>query len=231
MNKKSFDLKKVTFDKLCLNLLSNLIFVYCLIIAIALIIFSTSTIECEVTGSSMKPTYNMEKGKNDYVYVNKYDNEYDYCDVIVVYTDNEPLIKRIVGLPGDIIDIVKVNGVYMLERNGEIVEENYIFDNGAFCELEERNGMNETVVRFDEYKNNNKILLNKDGKLVIREDEVFALGDNRKVSSDSSERGAFKIDDIAGIVERDRFHDESIIDFYYDYILNGEFFVTIANIL
>ena len=26
-------------------------------------------------------------------------------------------------------------------------------------------------------------------------------------------------------------HDENIIDFYYNYILNGEFFVTIRNIL
>ena len=143
-----------------------------------------------------------------------------------------PIIKRVVGLPGDIIDIVYDSNlhVYRLERNGEIIIENYIYDNGYSYEVSAQNGMDKTYERFEDYKTKHPVLLNNENKLVIRDYEVFALGDNRRISSDSSERGAFEIDDIAGIVEIDRKFDENIFKFYYEYILNGGFIYTLINI-
>jgi signal peptidase I len=213
-------------------LLSNLIFVYAIIIALALIIFSTATIECKVNGGSMKPTYNNIANKNDYVYVNKFNDDYKYGDVIVIYTDSEPIIKRIVGLPGDVIDIVldEEAGVYRLERNGQMITENYIYHNGYSYETISQNGMDRASSRFEDYKEKNKILLNNDYKLIIRDGEVFALGDNRRISSDSSELGAFDFEDIAGIVESDRLSDKGLFQFYYDYIIKGQFFFTLINI-
>jgi len=231
MNKK-FLKEKITIDKLYIKLLSNLIFVYAVIIALGLIIFSTATIECKVNGYSMKPTYNNIPNTNDYVYVNKFDNDYNYGDVVVIYTNEDPIIKRIIGLPGDIIDVVldENSGVYRLERNGEMIVENYILFRGYSYETIEQNGMKDVYDSFNEYKNKNKELLTKDNKLIIGKDELFVLGDNRNNSNDSSESGAFDIKDVAGIVERDRKYDQSIFDFYFNYIVNGGFFYTLFNI-
>ena len=230
--RKEFLKSEITIDKLCIKLLSNLIFVYAIIIALALIIFSTATIECKVNGASMKPTYNNIEDKNDYVYVNKFNNNYNYGDVVVIYTDSEPIIKRIVGLPGDIIDIVldEKSGVYRLERNGQLIKENYIYDNGYSYEKISQNGMDEANSRFEEYKEKNKLLLNNEYKLIIRDDEIFALGDNRRISADSSELGPFDYEDIVGIVECDRFSDVGLFEFYYEYIIQGRFLYTLVNI-
>ena len=85
-------------------------------------------------------------------------------------------------------------------------------------------------MRFKSYKEKHKVLLNAEDKLVLLKDEVFALGDNRKISLDSSEKGPFDFSDIAGIVELDRKNGEKVFDFYYDYIINGRFFTTLFNI-
>lgn len=229
---KEFDLTKPSFDKFCLKLLSNLIFAYTIVIALGLIIFSTATIECKVNGESMKPTYNIIDNTNDYVYVNKFNHNYKYGDIVIIYTDEEPIIKRVVGLPGDIIDIVfdDESGVYRLERNGKLIIENYIYHNGNSYETISQNGMDKTHDRFEEYKLKNKILLNNDNKLIIREGELFALGDNRRISSDSSERGPFDFEKIGGIVEVNRWYDESKFDFYFNYLTKGQFFYTLSNI-
>lgn len=230
---KEFNINKSSLHKMILNFLGNLFFVYCLIICIALILFSTMTIECKVNGSSMQPTLNgVDEHKSDYVYVNIYDNDYSYGDIIVVNVDwdDEPIIKRIVGLPGDVIDIVN-NGVeWKLERNGEIVDEEYIFiDGDASTPTSYKNGMNKSHDRFERLKTNYPEIF-VDGKYVVKEGEIFALGDHRAVSVDSSEYGGFKISDIVGKVELTRYYGDNAFNFYFDYIIKGRFFGTISNV-
>lgn len=224
--------------KKILTFLGNLFFAYAVIIAFALILFSSVTIECDVIGASMMPTYNnyVSDKCHDVVYVNTCDKKFSYGDIIVVKTGKESIIKRVIALPGDTIDIVEDGGEYKVERNGEILQENYIYydyspsvpaneKNGMF----DNNGINGTYSRFLLLKSTKPELF-KDGKLVVPENEIFVLGDHRWVSLDSSHYGTFKMSEIEGKVERVRYFGQSEFKFYYDYIVRGEFFSTIVNL-
>ena len=75
----------------------------------------------------MYPTLNsVSQTKNDIVFVNPYNKDLNYGDIVVVGLENENIIKRVVGLSGDTIDIVFDEYEYKLERNGKIIVENYI---------------------------------------------------------------------------------------------------------
>ena len=224
--------KKDKFNTFVIALLANLFFCYCIISALALILFSCVTIECEVSGPSMQPTFNYPVLANtDTVYVNVYDKSYQYGDIIVVSVDDNEraIIKRVVGLPGDILDIVEVNGEYFLERNGEVIVEDYIlYDNSISVPLSYKNGMYNTRARFNDMLDQHTEDV-RDGKYVVPSHSVFALGDNRGKSQDSSYYGAFPYDNIQGVVELVQKHGVSKWDFYSSYIIQGKFFRTIKN--
>lgn len=100
---------------------------------------------------------------------------------IIVFQDvdttrGEPWVKRIIGLPGETVE-VKVNniGEYMVYINGEYLEEDY-----AYNSLDKANVFG--------------------GPWVVGEDEVFVMGDNRHNSTDSRVIGPIKIDSILGKV-------------------------------
>ncbi|MFA9466834.1 MAG: signal peptidase I [Velocimicrobium sp.] len=84
--------------------------------------------------------------------------------------DNKRLVKRVIGIPGDTVDI----------KNGRV------FINEALYE--------ETYTRGDTYPNSMKF------PIVIPEKEYFVMGDNREVSLDSRDLGLFSIDAIEGKV-------------------------------
>lgn len=76
-----------------------------------------------IVGDSMEPTYH----NGNIVLVDKVfykQQEPSYNDIVVVYYEagNEQIIKRIIGLPGDHLEM-KDNQLY---RNGELLEEDYI---------------------------------------------------------------------------------------------------------
>lgn len=214
--------------------LSNLFVVLCVIVAISLLLFSSITIECDVLGISMQPTLNRHGGeKSDVVYVNVDNHNYNYGDIIVIDTDQEAIIKRVVGLPGDILDIVRCeDGFFRLVRNGEIIYEDYIkIDSSINLETYFQNGMNETLYHFQNLKRDKPWLFNNDGKLVVGEDSLFALGDNRRYSQDSSYYGTFKYSQIRGVVEEIRYYGESELNFYLNYVGSGDFFDIMIYIL
>ena len=99
-------------------------------------------------------------------------------DIIVFHTElktetgsEKLLIKRIIGLPGDVIDIE--DGLVYL--NGELLEEDYIPAGGTMP--------HDAGSHFE-----------------VPEDSLFCLGDNRGVSKDSrySDVGYIKIDEVVG---------------------------------
>lgn len=97
-----------------------------------------------------------------------------YGDVVVVRRHNDsPLIKRVIGLPGDSIRIDGVSGV--VYRNGEALHEPYIKDGYT-----PQNGMTHTVI--------------------VEENMVFVMGDNRGGSLDSRVLGPLSMDDVVGKV-------------------------------
>ena len=81
------------------------------------------------------------------------------------------LIKRVIGLPGDTIEFV--DGYVKL--NGEKLEENYLSEQGK--------------------------TFHDTPSIVVMENEVFYLGDNRQNSSDSRHYGTCKMEQILGVVE------------------------------
>ncbi|MBQ6495521.1 MAG: signal peptidase I [Bacilli bacterium] len=99
-------------------------------------------------------------------------------DVVVIRDkDNDLIIKRIIGLPGDNVKY-KDNQLYI---NNEIVSDNY--SNG-----ETENFDLQTICMI-----NNDECVSK-----IPEDMYLVLGDNREVSADSRVKGLFKRDVILG---------------------------------
>ena len=128
----------------------------------------------QVVGNSMSSTL----GNGDVLVLNKF--KYHFTDIkrgdiiSFEYDDTKYLIKRVIGLPGDIVSILD-NTLYI---NGEVYVENYL-DEG---------------LEYDDFE------LNSLGYETIPEDMYFVLGDNREDSLDSREIGLISKDDIIGKV-------------------------------
>lgn len=105
-----------------------------------------------VTGTSMTPTMM----NNELVICSKWSN-YKKGDIIAFYYNNKILLKRVIGLPGDWIDIREDGTVYL---NDQKLEEPYV-DEKAFGEC--------------------------DIKLPyqVPESKIFVMGDHRSTSIDS----------------------------------------------
>ena len=99
----------------------------------------------------------------------------EYGDVVVVRRSNDsPLIKRVIGLPGDKIFINDETGI--VYRNGEALDEPYV-----------RGGFTPSMGLSTAY--------------VVPEDGIFVLGDNRRESLDSRIlRDSLKMEDVVGVV-------------------------------
>ena len=121
-----------------------------------------------VSGESMERT--LQNGDNLIMITRLY--SLDYGDVVVISRENgEPIIKRVVGLPGDVIDINAETGA--VTRNGEILEEPYL-----------RDGTTPTFLF--------------EGPYTVPEGGVFAMGDNRCNSHDSRDDGAYAQENVLG---------------------------------
>lgn len=234
---------KVNILNMVLNFIGNLFFTYCMIVAIALILFSSVTTECKVVGASMQPTFNTDIRKpSDIVYVNKYDRDFQFGDIVVVNMGEgkSSIIKRVIGVGGDLIDIVYTEDGYKLEINGKLIEEDYLLikntdSNGNPCKPSNGNENSMTILKTELLENKPELFedVSVNGvtvkKLRVPEGEVFVMGDNRHVSQDSTHYGTFKLEKLDGIVERARYSNITEFRFYWDYIVNGEFFNTISN--
>jgi signal peptidase I len=122
-----------------------------------------------IQGSSMAPDF--QDGDRALALMT---NDVDVNDIVIVWNNeiDEYIIKRVVGVAGDHIEIY--NGC--LYRNGVKVYEGYI---------------NNQVWGFDydkyEYESYD---------VVVPENEIFVLGDNRNQSTDSRVLGTMSCDDI-----------------------------------
>lgn len=120
-----------------------------------------------VVGESMYPTY--DDGDRFFVVRDWLVSEYEYGDVVCADVQGMTIIKRVIGLPGDTIEI-KDDVVY---RNGEKVDESEYLQDGVKTEP-----------------------LNIMKKFVLGDDQYFLLGDNRENSQDSRSFGPF--DELKG---------------------------------
>lgn len=130
-----------------------------------------------VKGASMEPNFY----ENEYLIIDKITpifRQYQRGEVIVFRypkSDNRFLIKRVIGLPGESIDI----------RNQQIRITNKQYPNGLIL---------------DEETYNPRELRDVPVSFTLTNNEFFVLGDNRPVSLDSESFGPITKDQIVGRV-------------------------------
>ena len=147
-------------NRIMRELLNTAIYLLCVLGAVWLVITFVGQ-RTEVEGASMETT--LHNGDN--LIVDKLSYRFhdpERFDIIVFpfqFQDNTYYIKRIIGLPGETVQIMDDGSIYI---NGEKLEENY--------------GMEvikpETIGRAAE-------------PIELGDDEYFVMGDNRNNSSDS----------------------------------------------
>ncbi len=150
-------------------------FIVYILIAVAVILTIKYVFSLEqVVGPSMEPNYK----SGDLLFLNKISYRFKeprLFDVVVIANDDTKyMIKRIIGLPGDVIEY-KDNKLYI---NGDVTKE-YFNISGTTKEF-------------------SLAQLNYD---VIPDGYYFVLGDNRENSKDSRTYGLISRDDIIGKVQ------------------------------
>ena len=139
-------------------------------VIIVSILFSVAFRMVNVDGDSMLHT--MHHGNR--LLISNFAYTPDYGDIVVIRRKNDtPLIKRVIGLPGDVIYIDDDIGV--VYRNGEPLDEPYTKDG-----FTPANGMPEQVI--------------------VQKGTIFVMGDNRRYSLDSRMLGCQPIENVVGRV-------------------------------
>ncbi len=145
-----------------------------MILIIACIIFATNFKISNIVGDSMMPTLN----DGDSALICRFVGKIERGDIVTFIREDtdgriKNIIKRVVGLPGDRVQILP-NGEVMI--NGEILEEDYL----EFPVINDANSWD----------------------IVLKSSEYFVLGDNRDISYDSEDYGPIHRAQIKGIFVR-----------------------------
>lgn len=157
---------KGSFAKAVFSTVSGLI----VVAAIAVIISTMLLPVLRVTGSSMTPTL-----KNDELILCVKSSNYNRGDIVAFYYNNKILLKRVIGLPGETIDILEDGTVRI---DGKDLSEPYI----------SQPALGEADMIFPYH---------------VPEGRIFVIGDNRPVSVDSRSTtiGAVSTELIVGKVK------------------------------
>ena len=143
---------------------------YVVIILIVAVLRTFIITPVVVSGDSMKP--NLNNGELLLVQKIGYNkNSINRFDIIVLKDDEDEIIKRVIGMPGEHVSY-KNNKLYI---NDELIEENYVFRDTKDFNLEE-------VCTCTS----------------IPEGKYLVLGDNRPISKDSRQIGLIDEKDIVG---------------------------------
>ena len=161
------DLKRTTYKKRYRLMLRSTISTLIVVAAIVVLISNLLLPILQIYGSSMTPTL----VNGNLVAAVRYGN-YERGDVIAFYYNNKILVKRVIGLPGEWIDIDE-NGKVTID--GEPLEEPYLEEPAlGKCDIEL--------------------------PYQVQDGRYFVMGDHRSVSSDSrsSQVGCVSEEQIVG---------------------------------
>ena len=159
----------------------------------------------KVDGHSMDPTL----ANGEYLLVLKHQSIDRFDIVVATETDDngttKEIVKRVIGMPGDTIQYEN-DTLYI---NGEKIDEPYLTDYIKKFKEDKR----QSTYTGDDYDDNGEFFrklaaqaqaftVDKDGSPVftikLLDDEYLLLGDDRIVSKDSRQVGAFKAKQIQG---------------------------------
>lgn len=161
------ELKRDTYQKRYRHMLRSTVSILIVVAAVVVLISNLFLPVFRIYGSSMMPTL----VNGNIVAAMRYGN-YDRGDVIAFYYNNKILVKRVIGLPGELVDIDENGNVSI---NGETLEEPYL----------EETALGECDIELP-YQ--------------VPDGRYFVMGDHRSVSSDSrnSQVGCISEEQIIG---------------------------------
>ncbi|MCC8131976.1 MAG: signal peptidase I [Ruminococcus sp.] len=161
--------KRLKYRRRFILTLRTTVYALTVVAAVAVLLATLFLPVLQVSGSSMEPTLS----DNDIILLIKTDN-LTTGDLIGFYYQNKLLLKRVIGVAGDVIDIDEEGNVTV---NGELIDEPYV--------------TNKSIGECD-------ITL----PYQVPENRVFVMGDNRATSIDSrsSVIGCIEEDQIVGKV-------------------------------
>ncbi|MGN1404498.1 MAG: signal peptidase I [Ruminococcus sp.] len=146
------ELKRARFRRDYWRILRSTVSSLLVVAAIAVLISMLFLPILRVTGTSMTPTL-----QNNELVVCRKRGEFSQGDVIAFYYNNKILLKRVIGISGDVIDIGEDGTVYV---NGEALDEPYLNEkNFGECDIEL--------------------------PYQVPDEKVFVMGDHRSTSIDS----------------------------------------------
>lgn len=146
------ELKRIKNRREYLRILKSTTFSLIVVAAVAVLISLLLLPVLRVTGTSMTPTL-----QNDELVVCKKKGSFEKGDVIAFYYNNKVLLKRVIGVSGDIIDIKDDGTVFV---NGEEIDEPYV----------DEKALGECDIKLP-YQ--------------VPEERIFVMGDHRSTSVDS----------------------------------------------
>ena len=151
------------------RLLRSTVYVLIIIVAISSICATLFMPVIEITDSSMKPLLN----DGDIVLTVK-DNKFKTGDIVAFYHGNKILIKRVIGVESDFVNIDKDGIVYV---NGKELKENYV--------KELKKG--DSDIKYP---------------VQVSDNSIFVLSDERSILTDSRSEniGTIKAENIIGKV-------------------------------
>ena len=123
------ELKRDTYKKRYWHMLRSTVSILIVVAAIVVLISNLFLPVLRIYGSSMTPTLT----NGNIVAAVRY-GDYDRGDVIAFYYNNKILVKRVIALPGDWVDIDQSGNIYV---NGELLDEPYVQDKAlGECDIE-----------------------------------------------------------------------------------------------
>lgn len=146
------ELKRVKYRKRYRSVLRSTVYTLITVAAIAVLVATLLLPVLQIYGSSMSPT--LTDGD---IVVSLKTSEFKPGDVVAFYYNNKILVKRVIAVSGDWVDITAEGDVYV---NSELLEEPYIQEK-AFGDC------------------------NIELPYQVPESRIFVMGDHRSVSVDS----------------------------------------------
>lgn len=161
------ELSRVKYKSKYGKVLRSTVYTLITVAAIAVLVATLWLPVLQVSGTAMSPT--LAEGT---IVVSYKTEDFKRGDVIAFYINNKILIKRLIALPGDTVEIDNDGRVYV---NGIMIEESYV----------DEYAMGETDIEMP---------------FTVKKDTLFVMGDHRSVSVDSRNTavGCIPVEDVVG---------------------------------